>query len=117
MSNNKTKQQSIISNEDQQIAKVLGRKLGFLIGASTMDDETKQGWFAILPEMRLEQIARLIDILEAKYLDEQTQDINKTLEQELDIIQKKYQQEREEIDQDTIDRIKKLGEKLAVSSA
>ena len=116
MSKHKTTQRNITTNKDKETAKALGRKLGFLISASTMDDDLKESWITIFPQMSLEQIARLIDIMEAKYLDEQTTDINKKLEQELGIIKKKYQEKREIVDQNVLGEINKLEEKLAVSS-
>lgn len=97
-----------LTNQDQNQAQFLGRKLGFLIGASTLPDDVKQAWLTILPELSLEQIGRLIDILEAKYLDEQTQDVNQKLEQELKQIQSKYQEKRDQLDADALEKIKDL---------
>ena len=51
-------------------------KLGVLLAASPMPEDVKNAWIALLPEMTLEQIARLSDILEARYLDAKTEMID-----------------------------------------
>jgi len=69
------------------------QKLGILLANSTMPEDIKESWLAILPEMSIEQIQQLLDILEAKYLDSQTKDIDekfkKQIEKELSKFEKK----------------------------
>lgn len=58
-------------------------KLGVLFAASPMPENVKNAWLALLPEMTLEQIARLSDILEAQYADAKTQMIDEEYQKKL----------------------------------
>lgn len=71
-------------------------KLAVLLHNSTMPEDVKEAWIALLPEMTLEQIDRLLNILESKYLDEQTKDIDKEYQQKLQKFVEKYNQEEEQ---------------------
>ena len=59
------------------------QKLGLLLANSTMPQDIKESWLAILPKMSLEQIQMFLNILEAKYLDSQTKDIDKKFKKKL----------------------------------
>lgn len=48
---------------DQQL-KQLGERLALLLASSDMPDKVKEGWAALIPQMSLEQIDRLVGILE-----------------------------------------------------
>ncbi|NQU77342.1 hypothetical protein HQ544_01450 [Candidatus Falkowbacteria bacterium] len=112
---NKTRPNNL-TKEDQDQAQFLGRKLGFLIAASNLSSDIKNAWFTILPELSLEQLARFIDILESKYLDEETQDINQELEQDLKEIQEKHEKQRQELNADVLEKIKKLEKQVDAAS-
>ena len=59
-----------------EVLEFSAKKLAFLLYASTMPEDIKEAWINVLPEMTLEQIDKFIEILEAKYLNEQTKDID-----------------------------------------
>ncbi|MDO8524816.1 MAG: hypothetical protein Q7R99_04295 [bacterium] len=90
----KNKETALTQEQEITISLVAqAQKLGLLLANSTMPEDIKESWLAILPEMSIEQIQQLLDILEAKYLDSQTKDIDekfkKKIEKELDKFQKK----------------------------
>lgn len=58
-------------------------KLFLLIQNSEMSAETKESFLDLLPVFSLEQIEKLINILEAKYLDEQTSEIDLQFQNDL----------------------------------
>jgi transcriptional regulator of heat shock response len=82
-------------SEAEAAALIRGRKLGFLIAASTLPDDVKDELAALTEEMTEEQQNRLADVFEAKYLDEQTAEAEKKLKEELEALVKKYQAEDE----------------------
>ncbi|MBI2038917.1 MAG: hypothetical protein HYT22_01375 [Candidatus Niyogibacteria bacterium] len=59
------------------------KKLAALIIVSSMPQSVKEAWVALLPIMKLPQIARFLDILEAKYLNEKTKMVDETYKHEL----------------------------------
>ncbi|MDD4901957.1 MAG: hypothetical protein PHE24_02365 [Patescibacteria group bacterium] len=82
-------------SEPEAAAMIRGRKLGFLVAASTLPDEVKDELAVLTEEMTEEQQNKLLDIFEAKYLDEQTEDAEKKLTEEIEALVKKYQAEDE----------------------
>ena len=55
----------MVSQPDpQQEARELGERLANLLAASNLPDEVKAGYMAMVPQMNLEQIDRLIKALE-----------------------------------------------------
>ena len=67
----------------KKLAKIQGKKLAFLLAASKMNEEQQQQWIAILPKMSLEQIDRLVDILENQFCAEGFSKLDNRLEKEL----------------------------------
>ena len=84
------------------------KKLAILLHNSTMPDDVKLAWISLLPEMSAEQIGRLLNILEAKYLDEQTRDIDEKYKKELEEIVKGFENEKDENHKKLIERINQL---------
>jgi len=99
-------------NQSQAQAQFLGRKLGFLIASSTMEIDIKEAWFTILPELSLEQVTRLVDILEAKYLTQKTKMDDNGLKNNLKKIKEKYQAEQEKLDKEILDKVKEIKNKM-----
>ncbi|MBU2579110.1 hypothetical protein KKA09_03270 [Patescibacteria group bacterium] len=110
--NNLNEEQAKLSEEQiKELLKAQGRKLGFLVASANISDEEKAGFIKIIPEMSLEQVARLIKILETKYIGEKTQDIDKQFKKDLEEIKSKYEEKREELNKDTLDKLQKIAEK------
>jgi len=53
-----------------------GRKLGYLLSESSLPEKLKLEIVNLIDKMSAKQIKKLIDILEAKYLDVNTLDID-----------------------------------------
>ncbi len=71
---------------DKEALLQYGRKLGFLIGSSTLSKEIKDELVSLILYMKLDQIERLMAIFEAKYLDEKTRHIDEEFKQKLNAI-------------------------------
>lgn len=91
MNNNKLNGKQIIENLEIQ-----AKKLAVLLHNSNMPDDVKESWLAMLPEMSLKQMDRLLNILEAKYLDEQTKGIDEKYNKEIKTLIENFQKERDE---------------------
>ncbi|MBT6253739.1 hypothetical protein HOI83_00685 [Candidatus Uhrbacteria bacterium] len=59
MSDHQSEQEKI-----EQDAKALGKRLALLMAASTLEDEVKNAYMTLLPEMDMEQIDQLMQMLE-----------------------------------------------------
>jgi hypothetical protein len=52
------------SNDFQEEFKDLGKRLAYLLAAADIPQEVKEAWVTLIPEMTLEQIDKLMVILE-----------------------------------------------------
>ena len=109
MANN---QQNLNQQELEELAKAKGQRLAFLLSAANIDDEQKEAWLTLLPEMSLEQLEKLLDVLEAQYLNQQTKDIDKEFAKDLTNIKNEYDQKEADLEKDTIEKMRKLTENL-----
>ena len=89
-----------------------GKKLGFLIAALNVPHDVKSAWLDLLPQMSLPQIERLFNILESKYLDQQTKDADQKLKQELDKIKVECEKLEADLNQSTVQKIKALAKQI-----
>lgn len=95
-------------NEEQELtqyAKDLGRKLGFLLASLQVSEETKEAFFEIIGDFSLEQIERLTEILETKFLAEQTDFIEADLIKELVKIKEETIKKLTDLDNETLKRL------------
>jgi len=98
-------------SEEQKILQNLeiqAKKLAMLLFYSTMPQQVKGSWIAILPKMSLKQIDRLSSILEAKYLDEQTEDIDKKFKKKLETTIKGFKKQNAKTENEILQKINKL---------
>lgn len=93
-------------------ASAYGKKIAILISALDISDEEKEAWFSVLPKMSLEQIDRLVDLLETKYAHQKTEGVDKKLEEDLKQIQENYNKEMGDINKEAIQKIKELSKKI-----
>lgn len=77
-------------SEPEVAALMRGSKLGFLLAVLNLPEKVKEELAALTEKMTLDQLDRLLDILEAKYLDEKTADADKKLTKDLEPLAKKY---------------------------
>lgn len=85
-----------IMDDKQQILQNLElpiKKLAALLYDSNMSEDVKEAWLALLPKMTLEQIDRLLAILEAKYLDEKTRHIDAEFKEKIKAIAEKLKEQ------------------------
>ncbi|MDD5749311.1 MAG: hypothetical protein PHO91_00790 [Patescibacteria group bacterium] len=96
----------------EELAKDKGQKLAFFLSQSKMPQEQKEAWLALLPEMSLEQVEELLDILEAQHLSQETGQTDSDFKKNLTAIESEYQEKQADLDNDTIEKMKKLTDNL-----
>jgi hypothetical protein len=95
--NNMNTDDNLTELSNKELAALIrGRKLGFLLAVSTLPVNIKDELAALIEEMSVEQQERLLDIFEAKYLDEQSVGAENRLRRELEPLAKKYRAEDKE---------------------
>jgi hypothetical protein len=77
-------------SEPEVAALMRGSKLGFLLAVLNLPEKAKDELASLTEDMTIDQLDRLLDILEAKYLNEKTADADKKLIKELEPLAKKY---------------------------
>lgn len=90
--------------------KIQAKKLALLLANSTMPEDIKEAWAVLIPEMTLEQIAKLLNILEAMYLDEQTKGIDEKYTRELAEAVKNLEKKRQSEKNKLLDQLKQLAQ-------
>ena len=85
-------------NEELKLLRNQGIKLGFLIKYSNLPEKAKEELASLIPQMSLEQIKRLLNILEAKFLNEQTKQIDKKCQQKIEKLYNDSQNKQKELD-------------------
>jgi len=89
-----------------QYAKDLGKKLAFLIASLNVDNKIKEAFLEIAKDMDLSQIERLTQVLEDKYLDQETSFVEENLIKDLESLQKDAEKKKTEINKKYIERLK-----------
>ncbi len=89
-----------------------GQKLGYLIAASTLSDDIQEELVELLPKFTIEQIDRLINIFEAKYVDEKTKDIDDQFKIKIKEIVDGFKEEKEKITVNFKNNIDEFNKKL-----
>jgi len=87
---------------------IQAQKLAILLYYSTMPDDVKESWLAVIPEMSLSQIDRLLNILEAKYIDEQTKDIDEKYAKKIKKVVENFDKKRIEDKENLLKKINEL---------
>lgn len=85
-------------NKELELLRNQGVKLGFLIKYLNLPEKTKEELTSLVPQMNIEQIERLSNILEAKFLNEQTKQIDKKCQQKIEKLYNDYQNKQKELD-------------------
>ncbi len=83
------------------------KKLAVLLHHLKAPEKVKQAWATLLPKMSTKQISELLDILEARYLDEQTQHIDKEFKQKIADLVNDFEKKKKENSQKLQAAIKK----------
>jgi hypothetical protein len=88
--------------ELKEYAQDLGKKLGFLVASLQISNESRNLFFTILDDFSLEQIERLVEVLENKLLMEKTSFVDEAFKKELEKIQKDTLEKVNELNEETI---------------
>lgn len=91
--------------ELKQYAEDLGKKLGFLLASLQISNETRNLFFEILDGFSLEQIERLVETLENRYLIEKTDFVEDRLIADLKKIKDDTLGQLNELNEETIKRL------------
>lgn len=105
MTNNAVKDEQ---NDILESLKMQARKLAILLQNSNMPDDIKESWVAMLPHMSLEQIERLLNVLEAKFLDQETKGIDEEFKNKIKAMVDEYKKKDLERDKKLLEQIKSL---------
>ena len=95
------------------LADASGRKLGFLLAMSPLQDEIKEGIISILKYATPDQLDALIEMLESGFLQSVNTDMEVFLKKELEIIKKEYDGRSNELDREVVEALEEVGKKLS----
>ena len=88
------------------------QKFALLLYSSALPEEIKESIIALVPEMTVAQINSLLNILESRYLDEQTKDIDSDYEEKLKVIFEQFEKTEESLDSELAQKIADLNKSL-----
>ena len=102
-------QQNELSREQiLDLADAQGRKLGFLLATSPLDNETKDSLLGIIEKATQEQLDVIYNFFDEEYLMAQNQDLNEWFKGELEDIKTEFDKEQEELDKNTVEKMDNL---------
>ena len=106
-----------IKQDDSQFIDYLrnkGKKSGFLIGNSVLPDDIKQELIKLLSKMNLDQIDRLIRIFEAKYVNEETSNVDAEFKSKIKELINGFKNKREEKKENLTNNIERFNKNLKI---
>lgn len=81
-------------NELIQYSQDLGKKLAFLIASLNIDNKTKEAFVDLAKDMELSQVERLTQVLEDKYLDQETSFVEENLINDLKVLREEVEKKK-----------------------
>ena len=102
------KTEELDREEILDLADAEGKKLGFLLATSPLDEKTKKAILDILEKASPEQIDAVIKFFEEEYLMAQNSDLNSWLKIQLENIKSEFEKKQDKLDKETIAKIDKL---------
>ncbi|MBI4992121.1 MAG: hypothetical protein HZB99_02785 [Candidatus Harrisonbacteria bacterium] len=93
------------------LADAQGRKLGFLLATSSLDDDVKAAIVGILDTATPGQLDILTNMLEEGYLSVKNETLNNFLKSELESIQAEYEDQKIELEANTLEKLDELTKK------
>ncbi|MFH1455286.1 MAG: hypothetical protein ABIF22_03140 [bacterium] len=109
---NEIKTEELTREQILDLADAQGKKLGFLLATSPLEEETKKAILDILKNATPEQLDAIADFFEEGYLMAQNEDLNGWFKIQLENIKAEFDQKQQELDENTIKNIEKLEEFL-----
>ena len=113
---NMLKKNTKLKQQTEDIIKLLGQKLGFLLARSKMPEDVKLAWLSLLPKMSFEQIDRLTQILEDQIKIKAKKEWG-VVEKELIKVKKELDEKKENIDKATIKKLNDIEKELLQAKA
>ena len=95
-------------NDILESLKMQARKIAVLLQNSNMPEDIKKSWVVMLPHMSLEQIERLLNILESKFIDQETKGIDEEFKEKLKVMIEEFKKKGVERDKKLLEQIKSL---------
>ena len=92
--------------------KIYSKKLGILLYSSSLQKELKEAFIDLIPSMSLEQIEKLINILESQYLSHQTKHIDSKFQSQVEQIVQNYRIDTHTKNQDCLKDVTALSQSL-----
>ena len=83
-------------------------KLALLLYCSALPDDVKEAIVTLLPEMSIEQINEFLNVLEARYLDEQTNAVDSEYQEKLQVMMDSLQKKAKENEDQLADQIEMI---------
>ena len=97
----------------KELAAAQGRKLGLFLSSLNVSKEILEAFLDILPEMSLEQLEELTNILEARYLADKTAALDEKLKEELLKIKQKSDKAKSDNEEQTLKALDEIGKELS----
>lgn len=110
----KKNQNSEFSQQETEMIKDQGRKLGFLLKKVDLPQEVKQEMTSLVQYMTPEQIDRLVEVLETRYGMERTADADKELRENLEKIIQDFRQEEQQLNEDLTEALSRFNKNLNI---
>lgn len=104
--------QEISEKQFKQLFKAQAKKIVFFIEALNATKEERQAFYVLIKDMSLEQIDRLVSILESRYLDEMTKSEDNKLIEHIKKVKEKLDFQKTNLEKESINKIQNLSCKL-----
>jgi len=97
-------------NQDQveDLLHAQGNKLGFLIAKSTLSDDVKIELVSLLGKMKIEDLERLLNIFEAKFVDYSSKEIDDMFKFEIKGVVDSYLDEQKKMADELIVQVNNI---------
>jgi hypothetical protein len=102
----------LTKEEILDLADAEGKKLGYLLATSPLDNETKKALLNIIEKATLEQIDAILRFFEEGYLMANDNELNDWFKKELEKIRDESDEEQNKVDEKTIKKIEALEKSL-----
>jgi hypothetical protein len=109
MPTDKLKLEELSREQILDLTDAAGRKLGFLLASSALDDEVKNAIVDILDQATPAQLDTLTQMFEKGYLRSQNKDLDDFLKAELEGIKADFKAIESDLEKETLTQLENLG--------
>ena len=89
-----------------------GKKFGFLLATSPLDEKTKEAILSVVGQATPEQLEAIITFFEEGYLKAQNADLDTWLKNQLTRIKVRFDKEQGKVDAETLKKMDELEKKI-----